>query len=79
MGKILRTVYSAVRLDCGHIIQSAPRPHGTEVHCQVCADTEKRVKAARLGELKNVRELIMELDEGPFMAVAELIAELEAE
>ena len=43
------------------------------------AIVEKRVKAARLGELKNVRELIMELDEGPFVAVAELIAELESQ
>ena len=56
MGKIVRTVYSAVRLDCGHIIPSALRPHGTEAHCPVCADNEKRVTAARMEMLQEVRK-----------------------
>lgn len=44
MSKVLRTVHSALLLDCGHIIQSSFRPYGTEVHCPTCADIDERVK-----------------------------------
>ncbi len=49
-------------LSCGHIISDfdveGPPTLGDEVACPICADTEKRVKAARVEALEKVKNKV---------------------
>ena len=52
-------------LDCGHLYQIKDDfawNVGTEVVCPTCADTEKRVKAARREALEWARDIVIAID-----------------
>ena len=66
MSKVTQVWYSngqGYKLACGHTgfnIGNRPRySRGDKIPCDVCADTEKRVKAARVEALEEAKQTIM--------------------
>ena len=56
MAKVIHKLIEALQLDCNHLFQGENEDYDDEVDCPVCADNEKRVTAARMEMLQEVRK-----------------------
>ena len=65
MSKVmLPEVEEIVGLGCGHYIYAPGLEEGDEVACLFCADTEKKVKAARVEVLRELKPRLERLIKG---------------